>query len=451
MTSSLSSGSSKTQLLQLDGRNGDVDLSHSFFENNFNLWSSDSSKDLQSLTNNLHLNPLDSEASVQAAEVRLMSSPPNVYRRSTAELEDVLFRRRASLAASHLNKSLGRIEVIGALDITRSCSTEMEFYQSSPIILSSLPTMDSDPDIDNISISSDLTHPLSSPLIKNFADLFESNTPEAAPSLHLNEFEVEHSDGGQEQIGDSIIESQDIVSCKVLNESQISSGIKSRDIAMASLWSSYGFLISSKECDLNGRPIREVVAERGGFLIENIAALYKGHERIGLQSITIVMITSTSARTKKFVSSLALGIPIVSHSWISRCILANRAIDYNSFRIASEYSTLLNRIVYFGVAGPKGVFSKKRVYIFPGVKNALNEGITNVWAEVLRYSGAELISRLEFLQAYKCDFCLCLKEPPPNEVDLFGCKLVTKEFIFHCLIEQKLWPRLTHPAYYSWS
>jgi hypothetical protein len=110
---------------------------------------------------------------------------------------------------------------------------------------------------------------------------------------------------------------------------------------------------------------KELLASRlkqcGGSVISNPLPYYKGRTKVAQLSNQFVLIATSPLRTKKYLMALALGIPVVSSTWIAHCLEGNKTIDFNVFRLSNGDSKILGSSVA-AIPSKEGILKGKRVY-----------------------------------------------------------------------------------------
>jgi hypothetical protein len=113
------------------------------------------------------------------------------------------------------------------------------------------------------------------------------------------------------------------------------------------------------------------VKELGGTVIGCPLASkhYQNGKKMKKLGREIFLITSAPSRTKKFLLALALGIPIISSSWIRDCIEQKNILDHNGYRLSNGDSIILGQPCAAMPSNTK-LFLDKKIY---GKENDLKE------------------------------------------------------------------------------
>jgi hypothetical protein len=106
------------------------------------------------------------------------------------------------------------------------------------------------------------------------------------------------------------------------------------------------------------------IQKSGGKVLTNLMEHYSGRSRVTTAPQQLLLLTHKPLRTKKFLLSLAYGIPIISVFWLRDCFDKNTVLDYEPYRLCNGESLLLQQFI---AAYPKveGVFHSK---VFFGMK-----------------------------------------------------------------------------------
>ncbi|KAL2912004.1 hypothetical protein HK105_208495 [Polyrhizophydium stewartii] len=193
------------------------------------------------------------------------------------------------------------------------------------------------------------------------------------------------------------------------------------------------------------------IEDAGGVVAEDLGSILdvrNAAARNLVSNSVVVLVAGRPSRTKKFLMSVALGIPIVSSMWIRACLAEKTLLDYNAFRLSNGMSLELG---HWCAAPPVqgGVFEGLRIYVQTkdDVKRADLE-------EILHSGGAQTIKKKAFRANVKCDFVVCQVKPSNDDVMFISqrssAKIATFEWVSQCIIHQRLLPLTAHPKYVEW-
>lgn len=99
----------------------------------------------------------------------------------------------------------------------------------------------------------------------------------------------------------------------------------------------------------------------GGTVISDPLKYYDGRRKVKRKTNQMFLITLIPLRTKKFLVALAVGIPILSVTWVEHCLQSEALLDHNSFRLPNGDSLLLSQPCA-ALPASNGIFKGKTFY-----------------------------------------------------------------------------------------
>ena len=161
---------------------------------------------------------------------------------------------------------------------------------------------------------------------------------------------------------------------------------------------------------LDRQKVGELIHEKGGQVSDTPQSLFTDQEKHS--PLIPILLANRPLRTKKYLVSLSLGLPIVSIRWLQACIESNAILDYNAYRLSNGYSMLLDHWHVGTNLHCKNLFGGLSVHI-PATTNGRLD-----WCDIMLCNKAQLCSYEE------CQYYLSDTKPKTLRV---GIQLVTTE------------------------
>lgn len=187
------------------------------------------------------------------------------------------------------------------------------------------------------------------------------------------------------------------------------------------------------------------ITTHGGTIVKDLMKSFNPKNRQIIKNT--ILVTLAPLRTKKFLLALSLGIPVVSVTWLAYCLKQRIYCDYNSFRLSNGDSILLKQPC---AAPPSdcGIFKGKSFHIYAGPSEK-NDSTIKDWTQILGACEANIVGG-NTLKKNLANFVLILvSEVSLKEMEVYGDRLVSTEFVIQCLRHQSILPRDGHPSFTS--
>ncbi|KAJ3279021.1 hypothetical protein HK104_001847, partial [Borealophlyctis nickersoniae] len=173
--------------------------------------------------------------------------------------------------------------------------------------------------------------------------------------------------------------------------------------------------------------VTKQILEGGGTVLKNFRDVMTGRNRRETAPRELLLVAARPARTTKFLAALALGIQMVSWTWVRDCCMNNGLEDYGGYQVSFGWS--LETFNWFGntQCTPQGVFKDLNMYVLNRTDQFKSD-----WEYIIRSAGATAISKKALRpNTTQCDYVLCENAPSREEmtyiVEKTDAKIVSTE------------------------
>uniref|UniRef100_T1IJX4 BRCT domain-containing protein n=1 Tax=Strigamia maritima TaxID=126957 RepID=T1IJX4_STRMM len=140
------------------------------------------------------------------------------------------------------------------------------------------------------------------------------------------------------------------------------------------------------------------------------------------------LISDSHCRTSKYILALSLSIPCVSHFWIINCCKQEKLLDPTDYMLPAGFSYITDDVIEWH--GKRKIFGGLSF----GVAFDANSDCVQLVTKVLILSGGQVVTDKNSVEIYLIVADDALPIPDKQNLMLFKKIIVTKEWVFHCLI-----------------
>ncbi|KAK6092962.1 hypothetical protein MT418_006951 [Batrachochytrium dendrobatidis] len=186
----------------------------------------------------------------------------------------------------------------------------------------------------------------------------------------------------------------------------------------------------------------------GGLVYDDFSTLFDGHQPTKTCPAAVVLVAQRPTRSKKFIMAVALGIPIVSTMWVQACMNQGSLVDFADYRLSNGESLEMGHWCVLAPS-PKGVFQSIKLFIYSKDKSKTTE-----IKSIIQSADAHIVSHQAFRLDQPIDYIVCVSKPTQEDVltllNRSNAPVVTLEWVFQCIINQRLLDVQSHSRYHCW-